>query len=209
VEITVVGKDCRDRPGLRVHRVRHLPPEEITQLDGIPATTPARTILDLAGAVSAGELERMVAGALRRGIAGDAELRALIARYPNRLGIARLRAILDASSSPAFTRSRAERRLLDLVRSARLPLPRVNVLVAGLEVDFLWPAHRLVVEVDGFAFHSSRFSFENDRRRDAKLIAGGFRVMRVTWRQLVEEPHALLVSLTRVLPVEADGSDSR
>jgi very-short-patch-repair endonuclease len=205
VQISVVGAHRGRRPGVRTHRVRRLPPDEITKLDGVPLTTPARTILDLAGEADAADLERMVADACKRGIATVAQLRRLIARYPNRRGVARLRGILDAGSGPAFIRSEAEMRFLDLARTARLPLPKVNVLIAGLEVDFFWPPYRLVVEVDGFAFHSSRFSFERDRRRDATLIAHGFRVMRVTWRQIVEEPLALVVSLTRALSAGEEG----
>jgi very-short-patch-repair endonuclease len=87
-----------------------------------------------------------------------------------------------------------------LVRKAQLPAPQVNAVVAGFEVDFVWTKQQLVVEVDGFAFHSSRTSFEGDRRRDARLTAVGFRVMRTTWRQIVHEPEVLLVHLSRALP---------
>jgi very-short-patch-repair endonuclease len=74
-----------------------------------------------------------------------------------------------------------------------------NVRVGGYEVDALWPAERLIVEVDGFAFHSARSSFESDRKRDAELTAAGYRVIRVTWRQLVEEPEAVVARLARAL----------
>jgi very-short-patch-repair endonuclease len=80
---------------------------------------------------------------------------------------------------------------LSLVRRARLPTPHTNVRIAGHEVDALWPRERLVVEVDGFAFHSTRAAFERDRARDADLQAHGYRVMRVTWRQLTVRPEAL------------------
>jgi very-short-patch-repair endonuclease len=89
--------------------------------------------------------------------------------------------------------------MLALIRAARLPEPQVNATVAGHEVDFLWPEQRLVVEVDGYAFHSSRAAFERDRSRDADLHAAGFRVIRVTWRQLVDEPEVFLVALARAL----------
>jgi len=98
-----------------------------------------------------------------------------------------------------MTRSGAEERFLDLVRRGRLPQPETNVVVRGHEVDFLWRAERLVVEVDGFAFHASRRSFESDRRRDAELAAAGWRVVRVTWRQVVDEPHATLVCVAQAL----------
>jgi very-short-patch-repair endonuclease len=62
-----------------------------------------------------------------------------------------------------------------------------------------WRAERLIVEVDGYAFHGGRAAFERDRRRDAELQAEGLRVMRVTWRQLVGEPDAVVARLTRAL----------
>ena len=105
-----------------------------------------------------------------------------------------------ATVEPAITRSEAERRLLELIRAARLPRPRTNVVVAGWEVDELWPAHRLVVEIDGYAYHGNRAAFERDRRKDAALTTAGYRVVRVTWRQIVDEPHALVVLLARLLP---------
>jgi very-short-patch-repair endonuclease len=85
------------------------------------------------------------------------------------------------------------------LRQGQLPGPEVNAGLQGYEVDFFWRTERLVVEIDGFAFHSSRRSFESDRRRDATLAAAGVRVMRVTWRQLDSEPQALLVRLAQAL----------
>jgi very-short-patch-repair endonuclease len=111
-----------------------------------------------------------------------------------------LRPDLRGTDEPRFTRSEAERRLVTLVRSARLPVPSTNTRVAGLEVDALWPSHRLIVEVDGFAYHGNRAAFERDRRRDAALTAAGYRVVRVTWRQLTDEPHAVVALLARLLP---------
>jgi very-short-patch-repair endonuclease len=75
----------------------------------------------------------------------------------------------------------------------------VNVVVSGYEVDFFWRAERFVVEIDGFAFHSSQRRFESDRRRDAVLAASGVRIIRVTWPQIVSEPEALLVRLAQAL----------
>jgi very-short-patch-repair endonuclease len=102
-------------------------------------------------------------------------------------------------SDPAFTRSEAERRLLELIRDARLPEPDANARVVAYEVDFLWREPKLIVEVDGYAFHSTRAAFERDRRRDGELQAAGYRVLRVTWRQLEDEPEALIAALARTL----------
>jgi very-short-patch-repair endonuclease len=114
-----------------------------------------------------------------------------------RPGAARLRAVLG--SSPAHTRSKAEERFLALVGRGQLARPEVNVKVCGYEVDFFWRKERLVTEVDGFAYHSSSNHFETDRRRDADLSAAGIRVLRITWRQLVREPEAILVRLALAL----------
>jgi very-short-patch-repair endonuclease len=116
----------------------------------------------------------------------EAQVRGLV---PKRLG-----------DEPRFTRSQAERSLLKLVRAAKLPVPLTNTKVAGWEVDAVWPRHMLVVEVDGFAYHGNRAAFERDRRKDAALMAAGYRVVRITWRRLVYEPHEVVALLARLLP---------
>ena len=98
-----------------------------------------------------------------------------------------------------LTRSEAEERFLALVRAAGLPAPEVNARILGHEVDFLWRDEGLVVEVDGFQFHSTRAAFERDRQRDAELQGAGLRVLRVTWRQVVDAPYATLTNLVRAL----------
>jgi very-short-patch-repair endonuclease len=108
------------------------------------------------------------------------------------------RALYD---EPTLTRSEAERRLLKLIAAADLPAPMTNVRVHGLEVDLLWPKERLIVEVDGFAFHSTRAAFERDRRRDARLQARGYRVLRITWRQIVHEPQAVVARVAGLLAI--------
>ena len=91
---------------------------------------------------------------------------------------------------------------LELIRAARLPEPETNAKVGGHEVDFLWREQRLVVEVDGYAFHSSRSSFERDRRRDAELARERLRVMRVTWRQIDGDPVATAAALAGALAAQ-------
>jgi very-short-patch-repair endonuclease/predicted transcriptional regulator of viral defense system len=203
VEVTLPGSDHGRRPGIRAHRVRGLPADEVTEFDGIPITTAARTLLDLAGASgpcrrSDRELERVVAEVLSRRLASQAAVVKLLERYPRRSGSRRLRAIVDLGPPP-LTRSEAEARFLALVRRGGLPAPETNVTLGSYQVDALWRAERLVVEVDGFAFHSSARMFESDRRRDATLAAAGVRVIRVTWRQIVGEPEGVLVRLAQAL----------
>lgn len=196
--VTVVGADRR-RPGIRVHRVGVLPPDEVTTFKSIPITTPARTILDLASELTVRELEQALGTAETNRITSRAKLRSLLGRYPGRRGTPALRALLDSDLRPAFTRSQAEERFLALVRRAELPPPNTNVRLADFEVDFLWPEQRLVVEIDGFVHHGDRASFEADRARDAALAARGFTVIRVTWRQLVDEPEVVIARLAQAL----------
>lgn len=199
VEVTVVGR-CRVRgPDVRVHRVAALEADETTVIDGLPVTTPARTLLDLAATLDARQLERAVAHALHQDLVNVEHLAAALTRHRGRAGSARLRALLGLEGGPAFTRSEAESRFLALIRKARLRAPAVNVRIQGLEVDFAWQAEKLIVEVDGFAHHASARAFETDRARDAVLAAAGFRVMRVTWRQLANDAAALLVRLGQAL----------
>jgi very-short-patch-repair endonuclease len=92
-----------------------------------------------------------------------------------------------------------ERLFLRLCRRHRLPGPEVNARVGGYEVDFLWRAHSLIVETDGFRHHGTRVAFESDRARDAQLQALGFWVLRFTYRQVLESPEVVVASLRSVL----------
>ncbi len=114
---------------------------------------------------------------------------------PRAKGRGQLQSLLERGDAPTLTRSKYERKLLRLIRAAELPRPQVNASVEGMEVDFFWPAQRLVAEFDGFAYHSDRQAFEHDRLRDQRLIAAGNRVMRITARQLDNAIEALIARL--------------
>ena len=187
----------RNRPRIRVHRVR-LRADEVTTLRNIPITSIRRTLADLAGVLGTSELERVLARAERTDLLASSDLQSLAA-HAQRPGARILRALLLTEARAAFTRSEAEARFLALVRKSQLTVPESNARLGDYEVDFFWRRERLVVEVDGYAFHSSQRSFETDRRRDAWLAAAGVRVIRVTWRQLVNEPEAMLVRLAQTL----------
>jgi very-short-patch-repair endonuclease len=195
VHVTVAERDCGRRPGIEVHRVQHLPPDEIGRLDGIPLTSPARTLIDLSATSHAG-LEQALAEAQVRRLVTAVQL---LQRAEGRSGAKRLRRLVGSQHGPALTRSEAERRMLTLIRKAALPSPKTNAQLNGYEVDFLWSESKLVVEVDGFAFHSTRAAFERDRARDAALVAAGYAVVRVTWRQLVEQPEAVVARVAAAI----------
>ena len=181
------------RNGVHAHRCRDLDPADATRRDGIPVTSPARTLQDIAAHLPRRDLARAVEEAQIRRLVTESSLREQLGRHPRHRGTRALRWAIR--SDPALTRSEAERRFLELIRRAGLPEPRANVRVGRYEVDFYWPEHGLIVELDGYAFHSSRGAFERDRRKDGELGAQGHRVMRVTWRRLVDESEALVATL--------------
>jgi very-short-patch-repair endonuclease len=210
VDIIVTGRS-ESRAGIRVHRAQ-LRPDEVTTRQGIRVTTPARTLYDFASMVAPIEraardaspvvmhrdVERTLAEALAQRLTTRLAMRALLDHHHGH-GAGLLRELLESDVNPALTRSEAEERFLDLVRRGCVGDPAVNVIVERFEVDFLWRAERLIIEVDGHTFHASKRAFENDRRRDAVLAAAGYTVMRVTWDQITREPEAVLVRLVRTL----------
>jgi very-short-patch-repair endonuclease len=187
--VDVSGKPIRRTPGLRVHQT-HLAPGDAMLLNGVPVTSPARTILDVAGDVTPRELEQALAAAerLRRRVRSD--LAELLRTHPRHRGSGALRRLLAAlaatGTAPLFLRSAAEQAAWELVLELGLPLPLVNQRLEGIEVDFHWPELRIVVEVDGFEFHSGIEAFHRDHERDRALAIAGYQVLRFTWRQLVE-----------------------
>jgi very-short-patch-repair endonuclease/predicted transcriptional regulator of viral defense system len=196
VDVTVPARGRRSSDRIAVHNVRALDPRDCTRREGIPVTTVARTLLDVAEIARPQELRHALEAAERRELLDTREIDALIARSPGRRGVAALRAaIADLVGPSPWTRSELERRFLTLVREAGLPEPQCNVLVEGVLVDTVWPAARLIVELDGYGFHRGRAQFESDRRRDAALLLAGYRVIRLTARRLAEEPERVAAEL--------------
>ncbi len=185
--------------GVRLHRRGPLESDEVTERHGVLLTGPSRTILDLASCLGPWELERVLAGALRRKLVHPDSIAAMLARHSRRRGCRILGALVRDAAGPDLTRSEAETRFLALLRKAGVPRPRVNAVVGGLEVDFFWPDRHIVVEIDGFAYHAHRSAFENDRRRGAVLAANGVTEIRFTWRQIHGEPDRVLVQLCMAL----------
>ena len=160
VVVTLIGRQRHTRRGLTVHRVPDLGRRDMRRRHGLPVTSPARTLVDLAAELTRLELENAYAEARRRGLARDSEIRDALGRAPaNKAGVGRLRELVAAAVhgvDPSLTRSHAERRLLALIRAAELPAPAANATVAGHMVDLLWAEQRLIVEFDGFGTHGSR-----------------------------------------------------
>jgi very-short-patch-repair endonuclease/predicted transcriptional regulator of viral defense system len=193
--VDVTARHHHSHRGIVIHRTRRLTADDLTRRNNIPVTTLARTVVDLASTLDARALARALNEARIRHGLRDATLRRTLAALPRRKGAARLRVLLEPNDAP--TRSALEDRFLELVARHGLPRPEVNQRVAGYEVDMLWRDARLIVELDGRRYHHSRF--EQDRERDAELVAAGYRVVRITWRRLVESPAREAARLSRML----------
>ena len=207
IDVTVRGSGTlRRRPGLEIHRSRTLISADTTIVDGIPCTTIARTLLGLAGVVRDRTLERALdqAAVLERldAVALDDQLE----RNPTSRGEPRLRAVLTHHRAGAtVTDSELEERMLAVCRAANLPDPEVQVWIVpddeppAIRVDFAWRDQRLIVETDGRRSHRTDRAFEIDRDRDQRLAVAGWTVIRVTWRQLQNEPGTVALRIARLL----------
>jgi very-short-patch-repair endonuclease len=197
VHVTLTEGHRRSRRGLVVHRGPSLEPPDIRRVQGVPVTAPARTLLDLA-AIRYPALERAFADAHAQGLIKPYDLAAAIDRAGPRRGVRALKALISDNAS-GFTRSEAERILRRLIREANLPEPRFNVPFRQYELDAVWLDHRLVLEVDGYNYHGHRAQFESDRRKDLALTAAGYRVIRITWRQLTSQPLTVVAVIATAL----------
>jgi very-short-patch-repair endonuclease len=185
----------------------------MAELDGIPTTTVARTLLDLADVVPRPRLERALEQAEILGLFDKRALDEILTRATGRRGAPLLRALVAPHDFEArITRSGLEERLLNLCRQADLPLPQTNQAIAlpdgHVTADFVWRERRLIVETDGHRFHGNRHAFERDRRRDQRLLAAGWRVVRFTWRQVIDHPEEV-VAILRQLVGDAGGARGR
>jgi very-short-patch-repair endonuclease len=198
IEVTTRGAH-RGKTGIVVHRAP-LRDDERTTHRGIPTTTVPRTLLDLSAVVRPDDLRSAFRQAEQLRLTDPLSLSDLAERYPRRPGIAIVKALLkEAQLGLNVIRSELEERFQALLLKAGLPLPKTNILIEGLEVDCVWPEHRLIVELDGHTTHSPTHAFESDRARDRRLEAAGWHVIRITWRQLHEEPDLVEADLRRLL----------
>jgi very-short-patch-repair endonuclease len=185
----VPGRSRHSRPGIHVHNVRHLHPEDRDTVDGIPVTSLHRTFLDYAETARPQQLRWAFEKYDRMDLLDFRKLDAVIARNQGRRGIKRLRALLAGYRGAPDTRSGKEGRFLELVREAGLPEPSVNVVVVEeIVVDFFWPKQKLVLEVDSYLYHHTPKDRAEDRRKQRVLEKAGHTVLRVTDDELKEDP---------------------
>ncbi|HEX2103575.1 MAG TPA: DUF559 domain-containing protein [Solirubrobacteraceae bacterium] len=187
IDVTVPATTRRRHRGLRVHTARKLH-ADVTTHDGIPVTTPARTILDLAAVLQRRPLERLLDQAENARLTDVAALDALARAHAGHRGASKLLAALDTHTpGTTLTRSELEDLFLGLCDHAGLPRRLVNTWPEGYEVDFLFPQARLIVETDSWRHHRTRAAFERDRQRDAVHARAGYRTLRFTHAQLTTQ----------------------
>jgi Protein of unknown function (DUF559) len=183
--------------------------DEVTRRNGIPVTTVPRTIFDLAAVLGPGAVEHALRESERLRLYDALSLPILVDRYPRHRGNRVVRECLDRlrDMPPGVSREELEVRFLAFLDARGMPRPRLNVwLTIGskrYQVDCLWPAQRMIVELDGYATHGTRQAFESDRERDRRLAVAGYRGIRVTWWQLRDEPAAVADDLRSLLATTA------
>jgi len=197
IEVTAASPR-QTRKTIRVHSAEALVSEDRDWSEGVPVTAVPRTLLDFA-AVEPRFVGAALENAQRFGLLDLIAIDALIARSRGFRGVARLRAALEAYRIPAFTRSRLERRFLSLVREAALPVPAMNTVIAGYELDAHWEAERFAVELDTYDHHGSPQAFETDRLRHENLKLAGVEIVRITGARMDRVPRAVAQRLRRLL----------
>jgi very-short-patch-repair endonuclease len=177
IDVIVPSQSGRKRAGLRIHRSARLRPDEVTVRHGIPVTTVARTLLDLADVLEQQALRRVVTEAEYLNRFDMTALNAAVQNNPGRRGAKLLEAV---GGRRHRTRSVLEERFLALLDRHGVEEPETGVWISGYETDFLWREAGLVVETDGLAAHSTREAVKRDRKRDRVLARAGFRTVRLT-----------------------------
>lgn len=204
VHVNVVGAHRRPRPGVTIHRAK-LESVDITSIDGIPCTTLARSLVDVAATISDHRLERTIVLAEEIRVFDLRAIHDQLERMRGHRGSAALTRAISRFEDLAGIRSLAEARFLALVRSAGLPEPEVNTWIplpegGGYRPDFLWRDRKLIVEVDSRTHHALRRAFEHDRRRDRRLLREGFVTVRFPAREVLRNRVEVTRELRSLLP---------
>jgi very-short-patch-repair endonuclease len=204
--IEIVAPYERRRPGIWTHRSVTLTPGDVRTHQGIRVTSPLRTVADLQPRLNDAQLTRLV-NELRVGrhlnAGAFAQLRAQSLRVNKLLGGAQD----DTLERP--TRSALEDMFRRFTRRHNLPMPQTSAILPhnGREVDALYPAQKLIVELDSWKYHSSRASFERDRAKDADALEHGYRTLRITDDRLTRDGSEEAARIHRILG--SDKSESQ
>ena len=200
------GGRIADQKLIDLRRTRRLSEEDVTVLRGIPITTVGRTLVDLSGYAGPRLVQRAVHEAEVMGLLNVETVLATIERHPGRRGTRTLQAALGVSA-PDPTNGRFATRFFSLCSAYGLPAPKLGVHVDGgdrlYEVDALFEAERVIVELDGRQVHGTARNFQTDRRRDSVLAARDYQTLRYTWHRLCAEPAAIAGELRRILALRS------
>ena len=198
VSDVVAAASRRSRRGIVFHRVRRLHPDDCTETDGIPVTSVARTLLDLAEVVPRRKLVYALEQAEKNRLLDLLELEACMRRNPGRRGLRSLRqALSEIEPEAQYAHKGLERAFIAYCKRHGVKMPAMNAVVEGFTVDAVWSRQKLIVELDSWEHHKGRRSFEEDRRRDLVLGLGGYRTLRVTQRMPSNDSVFLAAALSR------------
>jgi len=197
IHVSVLDGRRKRHPGIVTHRRSGLDHSFITEHRGIPVTDIVTVLVDLAGRLSAHDLEAAINAADRNDLINPERLRAEIDRRGPRRGTARLAGLLDRRTF-TLTDSELERRFRPIAKAAGLPPPQTQVRINGYRVDFFWPELGLVVETDGLRYHRTAAQQTIDRLRDQAHIAAGLVPLRFTHAQIRYQPRHVQQTLAAV-----------
>jgi very-short-patch-repair endonuclease len=189
--------------GVIVHRSTILRRRDARIHQGLPVTSPARALLDIAAGLPPSDVELAFAEGIALKIVSESDVREITSRAGGHPGRAPLAQLTREGAGGSLTESDGEKLLLKLIREAQLPQPRTQYPVLSYKADFAWPALKLIVEVDGYATHSSRAAMTRDRRRDVRLQQAGWTVLRFTTLQVELEPYAVLAQVAHAVLTRA------
>jgi hypothetical protein len=202
IHVTAPARSRCGHPGIKLHRVRDLHPDDVTVVDGIPVTSVVRTLVDQAALLTQQPLRRLFEEAERRGLLDARAVEGVCHRGRGRRGVKAARAALkEAHPDPPMTRSDLERAFLAFCRDSGIPEPSVNVWVEDQEVDIAWLDRGVVVELDSYEYHRTRHAFERDRVRSERLAAARIWPIRVTQHRLTRQAAELRANLLSLLAV--------
>ncbi len=195
VEVSVVGRRCASRDGVRVHRIKEIDRRELRRHEGLWVSSPARAVLEIAASATAKELADAIDEGLARRRFTPRELHDVLARNRPCRGAARLAEILADPTATAVSRSKREKRLLRLIRDAGLPIPETNVPFGRFELDFFWRREGLVVELDSYSFHRGPGSFGRDREKALAIRAAGLEMLSFTAYHVLKRPWMVIATI--------------
>jgi very-short-patch-repair endonuclease len=198
IDVSLHADSGRRRPGISIHRRPSLQPHDLTTHRGIPVTTPVRTLIDLATALTQNHLEAAINEADVLDLIDPETLRAALEDHPGQPGVRRLKTLLDRHTF-RLTDSELERHFLRIVRAAGLPLPDTQVKGEGHRIDFYWPELGLVVETDGLRYHRTPSRQARDNRRMQAHAAAGRIAVRVSHYEIRYESGRVIALLAELI----------